>query len=354
MAATTIRDVARRAQVSVATVSRALNGHDSVTAETRRRVLDAAAELHFTPSSAARSLVTRRTQTIGAVLPDLHSEYLSELIRGIELAARTHQLHLLVACAPSDSGEIAAALRSMHGRVDGLIVMPPHSGADAIDEHLLAGVATVLLETRPGATRHAAFCVDHCGGAAAMTRHLAARGHRSIAFIAGPADDFAACERLRGYRDALASALPGRSETLLQGDGSERSGWHAGRAIAALRDRPSAVFAASDMMAVGCLGALVEAGLEPPRDIALAGFDDIPMARHMRPALTTVRVPVADLGALALERLVSDIAAPSQAGALRTTVPVEVIVRQSCAFVPAAAVAPDHHRQPEPLLAEPE
>ena len=333
MAATTIRDVAQRACVSVATVSRALNGHDSVTPETRQRVLDAASALRFTPSSAARSLITRRTQTIGAVLPDLHGEYLSELIRGIEVAARAHGLHLLVASAPGDAGEIAAALRSMRGRVDGLIVMPPHGEGARIDGALFADVPAVLLNTRPEATRHASFCVDHFGGAAAMTRHLAAQGHRSIAFITGPADDFAASERLRGHRDALARALPGSAETLLPGDFSERSGWHAGRAIVALRERPSAVFAASDMMAVGCLAAFVEAGIESPHDIALAGFDDIPIARHLRPSLTTVRVPIAELGALALEQLTADIAAERQTpDALRRIVPTEVVVRHSCAL----------------------
>ena len=141
-----------------------------------------------------------------------------------------------------------------------------------------------------------------------MTRHLVARGHRNIAFITGPAEDFAAHERLRGFREAHAQALPGYPPTVLDGDFSEASGWAAGRAIVSMRERPSAVFAASDMMAVGCLAAFVEAGLELPRDIALAGFDDLPIARHLRPPLTTVRVPIAELGALALEQLVLDIA----------------------------------------------
>ena len=265
MAATTIRDVAKLAQVSVATVSRALNGHESVTPETRQRVIDAAAELHFSPSSAARSLITRRTQTVGAVLPDLHGEYLSELIRGIEVAARARDLHLLVASAPSDPAEIAAVLRVMRGRVDGLIVMSPHGDADTIDDNLPAGLPAVLLNTRPDATRHASFAVDHRGGAAAMTRHLVEQGHRSIAFIAGPVADFAAQERLRGFHEALAQALPGAIATVLQGDFSERSGWQAGREITAMRERPSAVFAASDMMAVGCMAALDEAGVKVPR-----------------------------------------------------------------------------------------
>ena len=167
-----------------------------------------------------------------------------------------------------------------------------------------------------------------------MTHHLVARGHRNIAFITGPAEDFAAHERLRGFREALAQALPGYPPTVLDGDFSEASGWAAGRAIVSMRERPSAVFAASDMMAVGCLAAFVEAGLELPRDIALAGFDDLPIARHLRPPLTTVRVPIAELGALALEQLVLDIAEEQRnpMHESRNTVPTEVVVRQSCAL----------------------
>lgn len=345
MPATTIRDVARLAQVSVATVSRALNGHDSVTAETRRRVLDAAAELRFTPSSAARSLITRRTQTIGAVLPDLHGEYLSELIRGIEVAARAHELHLLVSSAPGDPVGLGAVLRALSGRVDGLIVVSPHGDAEVIDASLPSGLPAVLLNTRPEATRYPSFAIDHCGGAAAMTRHLVARGHRSIAFIAGPAADFSARERLRGFREALSLALPDAPQTVLQGDWSEASGCSAGRAIVSMRERPSAVFAASDMMAVGCMAALVDAGIELPREIALAGFDDLPIARHLRPSLSTVRVPIAELGALALEQLVSNISAENAeqrmtVAAPSRTVATEVVVRQSCALPAAPTRSP--------------
>ena len=128
--ASTIRDVARVAGVSVATVSRALNGATNVLPETRERILQAARELRFTPSGAARSLITRRTDTIGALLPDLHGEYFSELIRGIDQAARARGLHLLLSSSHGDAHEAAAALRAMSGRVDGLLVMTPHADAD--------------------------------------------------------------------------------------------------------------------------------------------------------------------------------------------------------------------------------
>jgi LacI family transcriptional regulator len=328
--AVTIKDVAREAGVSVATVSRALNGHPRVTPETRARIQQVAGELRFTPSSAARSLITRRTHTVGALLPDLHGEYFSELIRGIDLAARSRGLHLLVSSSHGDAKEAAAALRAMHGRVDGLLVMSPHADPHFLGGNLPTGLPAVLLNSDPSDVTHACFRVDNRGGAHAMVRHLASTGHRSIAFIAGPEHNYEAQERLAGYREALAELLPGTPERVLQGDFTEASGQRAGRALAALRERPDAVFAANDMMAIGCLASLIQAGLAVPSDIALAGFDDIPISRYLTPALTTVRVPIVELGTLALEELASSIEKPDHPGGKQHTLRAELVVRQSC------------------------
>jgi LacI family transcriptional regulator len=322
--ATTIRDVARRAGVSVATVSRALNGHSNVLDETRRRVLAAAAELRFVPSGAARSLNTGRTHTVGALLPDLHDEYFSELIRGIDRAARQRGLHLLLSSSHGDAGEAVAALHAMKGRVDGLVVMWPHGDAEFLHTDLPAGVPAVLVNTRLAGAQQPQFDVDNRGGAAAMVRHLAGVGHRHIAFIAGPPANFEAGERLRGYREALAEVLPGTPEQVLEGDFTEDAGRRAGTLLASRPQRPDAVFAANDMMALGCLAALAEHGLRVPDDLALAGFDDIPIARYVSPGLTTIKVPIVELGALAVERLFApDGAARSQ------TLPAQLVVRQS-------------------------
>lgn len=328
--ATTIKDVARAAGVSVATVSRALNGAENVTAETRQRVQSAAADLRFTPSSAARSLITRRTHTVGALLPDLYGEYFSELIRGVDLKARARGLHLLVSSSHGDAREAASALRAMHGRVDGLLVMSPHIDTAALAANLPQGLPVVLINTRLPEEGMASFAVDNHGGAYAMTRHLISRGHRQVAFIAGPENNYEAQERLRGYRSALADLLPGAAELVLPGDFTEESGWRAGSEIATLAQRPDAVFCGNDMMAIGCLAALAEAGVRVPHDIALAGFDDIPMARYASPPLTTVRVRIAELGSLALDRLASAIENPGRSAAQHQTLRAELVVRQSC------------------------
>ena len=328
----TIRDVARAAGVSVATVSRAMNGLDKVLPETRHRVLDAARVLRFTPSGAARSLITRRTDTIGALLPDLHGEYFSELIRGIDQAARASGLHLLVSSSHGNADEAAAALRAMNGRVDGLLMMSPHVDSDFLAHNLPRSLPAVLVNTGTDLTGQVRFVVDNFGGAKAMTRHLAAAGRKRIAFIGGPPGNDEAQERLRGYRAGLRA---GAREILLDGNFTEASGHAAGRRIAQMASRPSAVFAANDMMAIGCLAALGEAGLQVPDDIALGGFDDIPIARYVTPTLTTIRVPIAALGAAALEALVKTIKHPAPMTPYMTVLPVELVVRSSCGDGPS-------------------
>jgi len=334
----TIKDVARAAGVSVASVSRALNGHESVTVETRERILRAAGELRYVPHAGARSLITRRTDTVGVLLPDLHGEFFSELIRGMDQAARASGLHLLISSSHGSASEAALALRMLQGRVDGLLVMSPHADTRMLASNLPATLPTVLVNTRVASGDYAALSVDNYGGASAMMRHLLGRGFRRIAFIGGPGNNFDADERLRGYRDVLAET--GASERLFDGDFSEDSGYRAGLLIAALRERPDAIFAANDMMALGCLFALTEAGLAVPDEIALAGFDDIPIARFVTPPLTTVRVRIAELGRLALERLAAIIEtgnAPPAAEPLAC----ELIVRNSTGVAAAGAAADD-------------
>lgn len=342
--ATTIKDVARVAGVSVATVSRALNGHSNVTAQTRERVMGVVAQLRFVPSSAAQSMITRRTHTVGALLPDLHGEYFSELIRGIDLAARARGLHLLVSSSHGDAVEAAAALRAMNGRVDGLLVMSPHVNADFLWGNVAEDLPAVLMNTRVAGGKHSSFAVDNHGGAYAMVRHLVERGHRDIAFVAGPESNFEANERLRGYRAAIADLLPGVCEHVLQGDFTQESGFRAGSQVVALTDRPTAVFASNDMMAIGCLSALNEAGVQVPQQIALAGFDDIPISRYVNPSLTTVRARITELGGLALERLASAIEEPGRISALHQTLRADLIVRQSTAA--PSAITPFSLRPP--------
>ena len=181
----TIREVARAAGVSVATVSRVLNDSGPVHEETRRRVREAAGSLRYIPHSGARSLITSRTSTIGVLLPDVYGEFFSEIIRGIDQRAKRSGYHLLLSSAHGDRTELGSALRAMRGRVDGLIVMSPDIEADTLAANLPDSQPVVLLNAahRDGAV--ASLRIDNTGGATRMVRHLIDHGHRRVAIVTG-------------------------------------------------------------------------------------------------------------------------------------------------------------------------
>ena len=326
----TIKDVAREAKVSVASVSRALNGAGGVTAATEKRIREVAARLRYVPHGAARSLITRRTHTIGALLPDLHGEFFSELIRGIDQEARTHGLHLLVSSSHDGVDDAAAALRAMQGRVDGIVILSPRVDEAFLKANLPEGLPAVLLNSPVKDAAHAVLNIDNFAGTYAMVRHLLDVGHAGIAFVAGPKGNFDAQQREQGFRAAMAEFMPNTPLRIVAGDFTERSGHRAGRELLALKSRPQAVFAANDMMAVGCLHAFKEAGLDVPGDIALAGFDDIPIARYVTPALSTVRVRIADLGKNAMDLLADLMERPGSSAASVHTLGCDIVVRDSC------------------------
>lgn len=341
----TIKDVAREAGVSVASVSRALNDHGGVTAETQRRVREVASRLRYVPHSAARSLITRRTQTVGALLPDLYGEFFSELIRGIDLAARARGLHLLVSSSHGNADEAATALRAMQGRVDGMLILSPHVDADFLQTNLPDGLPAVLLNSAVESPDYAVLNVDNYAGAKAMARHLLSLGYGDVAFIAGPEENFDAQQRDRGYRAAMAEHAPRAPLNIVAGDFTEESGHLAGVQLLAQPVPPRAVFAANDMMAVGCLQAFKEAGVRVPQDIALAGFDDIPIARYVTPSLSTVRVRIVDLGRHAVARLTALVEKEQEASANADTLDCEIIIRDSCG-APAGGTVSEHIRHP--------
>jgi len=336
----TIKDVAREAKVSVASVSRVLNGMGGVTPETQKIVREVAARLQYVPDNAARSLITGRTHTVGAVLPDLYGEFFSELIRGIDLAARARGLHLLVSSSHDGVEAAAAAVRAMRGRVDGMLILSEFVDAAFLEENLPANLPAVLLESPVKSTRFPVLNIDSRAGALAMVRHLIEQGRQRVAFIAGPKSNFDAQQRDKGYRAAMAKHAPEAPLTIVAGDFTEESGYRAGRELLAQKKRPDAVFAANDMMAVGCLYAFKEAGVDVPGDIALAGFDDILIARYVTPPLSTVQVRIADLGRIALERLAALLDPADTTSVSVQTLGCDIVVRQTCGANVASAPSP--------------
>ncbi len=325
-------DVARKAGVSVATVSRCFNDSGPVGEQTRLRIERVAEELRFVPNRAAQSLRAVRTHTLGVVVPDLHGAFFSELLRGLDQAARAHRYHLLVAGSHGSKDEIRAALRSMSGRVDGLVVMNPDVSAFTIEANLPPRLPVVLLgeRDRPASENLDTLGIDNAAGAAAMTRHLLGLGHQRIAHLAGTASNHDAAERLRAYRETMAAAGLSTDGLVFEGDFTEEAGYRAGERLAGLDARPTAVFAANDAMAVGAISALRAHGLRIPNDVAVGGFDDIPLARYLSPPLTSVHVPIDELGARAVERLGVAIEADTPLPSRQVTLPTTLVVRASC------------------------
>ena len=350
----TIRQVARASGLSVATISRVLNGKGQVREATRRKVITAAAALRWSPHGAARSLTTNETKTVGVVLPDIHGEFFSEVIRGIDVTARRNGFHVLVSSSHSDRAETENVLRAMRGRVDGVVVMSPTIPARALKDNLPDGLPVVLLNCVAG-KGFDSISIDNCGGAVAMVRHLSALGHRRIAFLAGPAGNHDAAERRRGWRRAIRAAGVIPSEGWeIPGNFGEESGFRAGMQFLRLSPRPTAIFAANDAMAIGCLAALQEAGVSVPREIAVTGFDDIPFARYTAPPLTSIHVSIGDLGARAMERLLAAIGGGTGHTHQHETLPTTLVVRASCGGRRSSAdVRRPRGPQPEQFIPEP-
>jgi LacI family transcriptional regulator len=308
-----------------------MNESGPVSQGARARILEIARRLRYAPNEAARTLISSRTSALGVILPDLHGEFFSEVIRGLDQAAKASGYHLLVSGSHNDCGETEAALRAMRGRVDGLVVMAPDENTAGVAAGVPDGVPVVLLNCPTVDGRADSIEIDNYGGAYAMVRHLAGTTRRRVAVLTGTPNNRDATERLRGYREALRDLdVEWTPEWEFVGSFTEASGYEAARRLLALRTRPNALFASNDSMAIGALSALREAGLRVPDDIGVGGFDDIPMARYTSPPLTSVRVPMGTLGAQAVDLLVRAVRSEGRHRVLRKTLPTTLVVRGSC------------------------
>jgi DNA-binding LacI/PurR family transcriptional regulator len=299
---TTLEEVASRAGVSRATVSRVVNGSPKVSPDVRLAVQAAVSELGYVPNRAARSLVTRRSGSVGVVItepPDrlFNDPFFPRLLRGISgaLSARDLQLVLLMPENPADTERTADYLAA--GHVDGSLLVSLH-GDDPLPDRLARAGVPFVVGGRPLRDTAASFVdVDNRGGARTAVEHLLAGGRRVIATIAGPADMGAGVDRIAGYREALADAgLPIDASLETRGDFTQESGAAAMERLLSARPDIDAVFAASDLMAAGAMAVLETAGRRIPQDVAVVGYDNSPVASTVRPRLTSVRQPIEEMG----------------------------------------------------------
>ncbi|MFO8099828.1 MAG: LacI family DNA-binding transcriptional regulator [Salinibacter sp.] len=331
----TIQDVADHADVSVATVSRVLNESDRVREETKTKVRAAAQSLGYHPNETARNLRAQQTRMIGVLLPNMHGEFFAQVTRGLDRRARASGHHLLVSNSHTQEDEARSVIRSLLGRVDGLILLWPRLSHDFLGDLVPDDLPVVLLNTDRSGPRFETLAFGNRDGAYAAVEHLAEHGHERIAFLGGGAQNFDARERRRGYRAAVADHdLVADPSLELEGDFTRAAGREAVDELLARSPRPTALFAANDSMALGVLRGLHDAGLEAPDDLALVGFDDIPMAHYVAPSLTTVHAPMQELGERAVERLLALVkgeAAPSH-----QTLQTRLVRRESCGCTPDA------------------
>ena len=334
--ASTLEEVARLANVSRSTVSRVINDHPNVRPETRERVWQAVRKSGYQPHALARSLVTNRTQIIGMIIPEAVTTLFTDpffplLLRGATEACNTHRYQLLLSLFDDPTGQEEMYQRVLHGGyLDGVILASTSLDDPLIPDLLRDRIPFVSVGQYPNGRVHYVD-VDNVGGARIAVEHLIRLGHQRIATITGPLDMIAGQDRLEGYRQALkAHRIPVEEELIVEGDYTENSGVVAMQRL--LPASPSAVFVASDMMAIGALKALRQTGRLVPQDIALVGFDDISIASAIEPALTTVRQPIERMGSMAVEVLLSVLEGSSEEEALahRIILPPELVVRASC------------------------
>lgn len=336
----TLEEVAQLAGVSRATVSRVVNGSPRVRPSVRKDVQAAIDRLGYVPNRAARSLVTRRSDSIGVVITEPTGRLFSDpffprLLRGIssELAARDRQLVLLMpdsAAAEHRTGDYLTG-----GHVDGAILVSLH-GADPLPARLAsAGVPIVLLGRPPRGTAASFVDADNRQGAHTAVEHLVAGGRRVVATIAGPRDMAPGVDRLAGYRDALVEAGLARDPTLeATADFTQEGGAAAMERLLAARPDLDAVFAASDLMAAGALSVLAAARRRVPEDVAVVGFDDSPVATSTAPQLTSIRQPIEEMGREMARLLLAAVEAPDPVPQ-RVILATELVRRASSAGRPS-------------------
>jgi LacI family transcriptional regulator len=329
--AVTIRDVARLAGVSVATVSRVHRGSAPVADPTRERVESAIAELGYTPSHLGRSLAERRHAALGIVFPDLSGPYFAEVIRGFEAEAATTNQAVLVL---STHGRVAPneQVRSLAGRVDGLLILGRTVPDETIEDLQASGTAVVLL-ARPAVAGADSVQAENRQSAQALTEHIIRHGHVRLAFIGDPSSSPDGMERWEGFIGAhRVAGLPlpvGAIPTPYR----EQEGYQAASRLLVREDGATAYICANDEIALGAYAAIQETGLQVGRDIAVTGWDDVPVARHVSPPLTTVHQPMHELGALGARVLADRIAGEGMSGdraPLHEVLATRLVIRASC------------------------
>ncbi len=324
----TIRDIAKLAGVSPATISRVINGRPEVSDAVREHVLRVVAENGYTVS---RPPVGAPTGLVGVTLPLIHHSYFSEILAGIGEAFYEHEIPMVLCPTLHEHDrEVTLLQRLRHGTTDGAILILPEESHEELNALQEQGYPFVIVDPRSAQDESVpTVSASHLAGAREATEHLLRLGHRRIAAITGPAGWIATDDRLRGYRGALAEAgiMPDAS-LQITANFRDNGGRAATQQLLSLPEPPTAIFAFNDMLAIGALQALRQAGLRVPEDVSVIGFDDTYEASIVHPALTTVRQPLAEMGRMAVSQLVR-LLQSQRIEALHVELATRLVVRES-------------------------
>lgn len=327
----TIYDVAREAGVSMATVSRVVNGNPNVKPSTRKKVNDAIERLGYRPNAVARGLASKKTTTVGVIIPDISRLFFAELARGVEDIATMYKYNIILSNSDKNKEKELSLFNTMLGKqVDGIVFM----GADITDEHLeefkKSPVPVVMAAVSEAAGDLPVVSIDYEQGAFDAVTYLLERGHKNIGFVGGPLQEPINGEKkLSGYRRALKEAgIEFNKEYVFDGDYSHESGINAIKAFEGLNESPTAIFVATDEMALGVIHGAQDMGLNVPNDLEVIGFNNSKLATMVRPQLTTVVQPMYDVGAVAM-RLLTKLINKEEVDEKQVILPHRIEVRQS-------------------------
>jgi DNA-binding LacI/PurR family transcriptional regulator len=327
-----IEEIARRANVSTATVSRTRNQSGAVKPETARKVWRAAAQLNYYPNSHARALVSGRSRMLGLIVSDITNPFFPELIRSFEAFATQHRYDLILTSTDYQTSRMTGCLRRMLERkVDGVAIMTSEMDAGLIKELSRRGVPLVFMDVGQVGPRMSHVLIDYAHGIRQTVDHVIELGHTRIAFISGPLELQSARTRRQAFLEGMRShGLNPDQRLVREGTHTAEGGQHAMEGLLRLAKRPTAVVCSNDWTAIGALHAIDAAGLRVPDDLSLVGFDDIPLVSYTTPPLTSVRMSAGDVGATAFEALFRLIGGERLEGDVYQ-VPTKLIVRASTA-----------------------
>lgn len=307
---TTIKEIAAKANVSIATVSRALNNSKSIKRDTKKLILQTAKDLNYVPNIMARNLVKRKTNVIAFLLPEVGGEFFSEIIKGVDEVTYNNKYQLIVASSHSERNTVESTLEFLENSlVDGIVLMLPSLSEEVKDILKSYRTPIVIINGESNISEVNSVGIDNYQGTYSMTKYLIeSLGYSKIAFIKGPSYNNDACERYNGFNKAIKDfKIKPNKEWEIDGDFSIISGEIACSRLLSVKKRPEVIFAANDMMAAGCYKAINSFGLKIPDDIGVVGFDHIFLADFLSPKLTTVHVPITDLGKVSAQLLFKQI-----------------------------------------------